>query len=88
MGEQGGTTGRTVMVNAYEQREDKCSFLVTVTCLVTDESAKLDGEQLLTLTQANNGGGALNWVLPGAGENRHEFTFTRYTGTEVFESQG
>lgn len=47
MGEQGGTTGRTVMVNAYEQREDKCSFLVTVTCLVTDESAKLDGEQLL-----------------------------------------
>ena len=48
MGEQDGTTGRTIMVNAFEQRADKCSFLVTVTCLVTNESEfALDGEQLL-----------------------------------------
>ena len=49
---------------------------------------QLDGEQLLTLTQANNGEGALNWVLPEAGARQHEFTLIRYTGTEVFESQG
>ena len=49
---------------------------------------QLDGEQLLTLTQANNGEGALNWVLPEAGANQHEFTLIRCTGTAVFEGQG
>ncbi len=49
---------------------------------------QLDGEQLLTLSQANNGEGALNWILPGAGANQHEFTLTRFRGTEVFEGQG
>ena len=51
-------------------------------------AVQLDGEQLLTLQQANNGEGALSWVLPGAGENDHEFTLIRYTGTASFEGQG
>lgn len=47
-GEQEGTTGHTVSLYSYEQRGDKCSFLVTATCLVTDDSAySLSREDLL-----------------------------------------
>ena len=51
-------------------------------------AVQLDGEQLLTLTQANNGDGILNYILPGAGENQHEFRLVRPRGTAVFEGQG
>ena len=49
---------------------------------------QMDGEQILYLTQANNGDGILNYILPGAGENQHEFCLTRCRGTAVFEGQG
>ena len=51
-------------------------------------AVQLDGEQLLTLTQANNGDGVLNYILPGAGEYQHEFELLRLRGTAVFEGQG
>lgn len=51
-------------------------------------AVQLDGEQLLTLTQANNGDGALGYLLCGADENAREFTLHRYRGTAVFEGQG
>ncbi len=48
---------------------------------------QLDGEQLLTLNQANNGDGALSYVLPG-GEGKYTFHLVRFKGTELFEEQG
>ena len=49
---------------------------------------QLDGEQILYLTQANNGDGALSWLLPCADENTYEFMLHRYRGTALFEGQG
>ena len=49
---------------------------------------QLDGEQILTLDQANNGEGILGYILPGAGENDHSFELYRYTGTMQEENQG
>ena len=49
---------------------------------------QLDGEQILTLQQANNGDGILNYILPQADSSQHEFTFHRYIGTAASEGQG
>lgn len=49
---------------------------------------QLDGEQLLYLSQANNGEGALGYLFPEAGENEHEFMLIRYQGTLEMEGQG
>ena len=49
---------------------------------------QLDGEQILTLRQANNGEGILNSILPGADSNQHVFTFHRYIGTLSAEGHG
>lgn len=38
-GEEGGASYREVAVYAFEQRDDKCAFTITVTCQVTDEDA-------------------------------------------------
>ena len=51
-------------------------------------AVQMDGEQILYLTQANNGDAALGYLLPGAGENVHEFTLHRFRGTAVQEGQG
>ena len=48
---------------------------------------QLDGEQLLTLNQANNGDGALSYIVPG-GEGKYTFHLVRFKGTELFENQG
>ncbi|MBO4360410.1 MAG: hypothetical protein J5822_05985, partial [Eubacteriaceae bacterium] len=48
---------------------------------------QLDGEQILTLRQANNGDGILNYILPQADSSQHEFTFHRYIGTIEAEGQ-
>ncbi len=48
---------------------------------------QLDGEQLLRLSQANNGDGALSYVFPG-GEGKYSFTLIRFKGAEIFENQG
>ena len=49
---------------------------------------QMDGEQILYLTQANNGDAVLNYILPGAGEYQREFCLIRYRGTAVLEGQG
>ena len=51
-------------------------------------AAQMDGEQILYLTQVNNGDGALGYLLPGAEENATSFMLFRYRGTAVFEPQG
>lgn len=50
-------------------------------------ATQLEGEQVLILTQANNGDGALGYML-GTGEYGYEFVLTRYKGTAWFEPQG
>ena len=54
----------------------------------TISAVQMDGEQILTLHQANNGEAALGYLFPDAGENQHDFILTRYTGTDIFEGQG
>ncbi len=45
------------------------------------------GEQILILNQANNGDGALGYML-GTGEYGYEFVLTRFKGTAWMEPQG
>ena len=40
-------SGRTAMVYAYEQRADKCSFVVTATCMVANGADTPSAEQIL-----------------------------------------
>ena len=49
---------------------------------------QLDGEQILTLDQANNGEGILGYIFPGAGEFDHSFELYRYVGVAQEENQG
>lgn len=49
---------------------------------------QLDGEQILTLQQVNNGDGILNAILPQTEQNQHVFRFYRYAGTAAAEGQG
>ncbi len=51
-------------------------------------AVQLDGEQILYLDQANNGDGALGYMLPGADENSHSFMLHRWRGTAELEGQG
>ena len=45
------------------------------------EAEQLKNEQVLTLTQINNGFGALSYLMPGADEDTHEFVLHRYIGS-------
>ena len=50
-------------------------------------AVQLDGEQILTLRQANNGDGILNYIFPQTEQNQHVFLFHRYIGTVEVEGQ-
>lgn len=41
------TSGKTISVYAYEQRDEKCAFVCSVTCNLVDDAEKPDAEQLL-----------------------------------------
>ena len=44
------------------------------------ELFRIDGEEILHLTQMNNGDGALSFLLPEAGDARYDYVFTRSRG--------